>query len=294
MPDQALPSLAEGFSWRQNPSGLAYIDADTPLCRASICLQGAQVVSFQAQGRPPLLWLSPAVVLAPGKAIRGGVPLCWPWFGPDRSGRSLPQHGFARTRAWNVLGSGSAAEGALRLSLGLTDDGATRSQWPHAFSLRLDLLLGRELDLHLTATNTGDSPWPWQAAFHPYLSVPGIVGCRLQGLGGLSYRDVTQGPGLQVQAEDALAVDRALDRVYQGSPDACTLHDAAGTTVFRFTKRSARDTVVWNPGPRPVSSPPDLPLESWADFLCVEALSRDEPVELAPGAAAALGMRLTN
>jgi glucose-6-phosphate 1-epimerase len=286
-----VETLCPGVEKTVLPGGLACLKIKTPLLEALVTLQGAQVLEFKAQGQEPLLWVSPKAFFIPGKAIRGGVPVCWPWFGPSRTDAKLPQHGFARVQPWAMLSASSDADGQVGLSLGLEDSPETRRVWPFKFQLRLDLVFGSGLSVTLTAKNTDSQPWPWQAAFHPYLKVENLPACRLRGLQGLQFRNNPL-PDLQPQNEEFLVLDHAVDRVYFQSPDQAQLQDGSGRTLMTFAKQGGSATVVWTPGPSPAKSPEDLPMESWKDFVCVEALTAFEQPLLPPGASAFLNMKL--
>jgi glucose-6-phosphate 1-epimerase len=282
--------LAEGVALIHGPGGRACVKINTASTNALVSLHGGQLLSFQAAGKEPLLWLSPAAHFKAGVAIRGGVPLCWPWFGPWKGEGAQPQHGFARLRDWTVLNTLVQADGSVRLSLGFDDDLETRQVWPHPFQLRLDLRLGAQLAMELTVQNPGQDPWSWSGAFHPYLRTPDLSRCRLRGWQGLGFRH-NPDQSLGQDTEPELALGQALDRTYFKTPDRCELVDDAGRVLTRLETWGARDGVVWTPGPAPAKSPADLPPELWREFVCVEALSAAEGITLEAGATAKLGMR---
>ena len=173
------------------PGGLLFADIDNAQARASVCLQGAQLTHWQphAQGAP-VLWLSPAARYAPGSAIRGGIPVCWPWFGPAGAGAAAaPDHGFARTRDWVVTDSGQDPDGRTRLCLRLTDSDATRALWPQTFALDLHIAVGATLTLALVTRNTGTAACSITEALHSYFHVGDIGAVRLLGLEGADYTD---------------------------------------------------------------------------------------------------------
>jgi glucose-6-phosphate 1-epimerase len=174
----------------------------------------------------------------------------------------------------------------------LEDDAESLALWPHAFRLRLDLELGSDLRLTLCADNPGAQALPWQAAFHPYLSVKHLPDSRILGLGGLSFRS-TKTPGLSRQDTEELRPSGPVDRVYHHAADRCEVLDAEGRREFLVEKSGGRDTVVWTPGPGTGSNPADLPDDAWTHFLCVEALSSDEAGEIAPGASRSLSLRIS-
>ena len=158
-----LPTLNTRFAipgrlrFMEIAPGLPIIDIQTPLASARVALQGAQVLAWRPDGMPPVLWLSGAAVFQAGRAVRGGIPVCWPWFG-DRLGHSA--HGFVRTRLWELRDTRLDATGQVHLSLGLQDDADTRAVWDHAFDLELQVTVGTTLCLTLATRNTGPKPSP--------------------------------------------------------------------------------------------------------------------------------------
>lgn len=135
-----------------------------------------------------MLWLSTRAVYAPGKAIRGGIPICWPWFGPHPDDPSKPDHGFARTRTWSVLSGGAAEGDSTVLRLGLRDDEASRALWLHPFALELEVAVGAALRVSLIARSTGSEPYICTGELHSYLAVGDVTRIAIHGLGGLRLR----------------------------------------------------------------------------------------------------------
>lgn len=244
---------------------------------ATVLLHGAQLVSWIPAGDQERLYLSPLAQAGEGRAVRGGIPVCFPQFG--RRG-PLPPHGFARTRAWQwVEGAerGGVAIGVLRL----TDDAATRALWPHAFEAELSFTLtGLTLDVELAVTNTGDAPFDFSAALHTYLRVDDVRRARLGGLYAVRYIDSLSGAE-QRQEIDPFSFVGEIDRVYFDAKDPLALSTAMGRAAI--SQEGFRDVVVWNPGPDQAAALADLPDADWTGFLCVEAGAIGRPVTLAPG-----------
>lgn len=251
--------------------------------RAIVLLHGAHVVSWQVPGLGEQLYLSPTAVLADGKAIRGGVPVIFPQFeqrGPDHS---LPRHGFARTRAWQLEGHRLAADAALA-TLVLHDDEQTRALWPHAFTVELTVSLSAQrLDLELYVSHTGsegDAPWPFSAALHTYLAVSALGDVRLQGLDGCHVIDsVAQAEYIEDHPEKRFSGE--IDRIYTQAPRALLLRD--GPRRLGIQSDTFEDVVLWNPGPDKCEALADMPDDDWARMLCVEAAQIMSPPLLAPG-----------
>lgn len=231
---------------------------------------GAQVLEW-SDGDRELLFLSPGADLSGVGAVRGGIPVCFPWFGP-RPG--LPQHGFARTSRWSV-----AHRADDRISLSLRDDERTRAVWDHGFRATLDVVLSPDsLALELAVHNTSPDAWDFTAAFHPYFRV---ADSRTAGVRGIPADDAEA-------VHDALRAGRVLDVRVPGRADP-TLED--GSAALAVGAGDAFDaTQVWNPGAGHTLG--DLPGDSWREFVCVEPVRAESPLPLASGTSAVLRMTL--
>lgn len=252
---------------------------------ARLHLDGAQVTSWVPAGETDdRLFVSARAEYGRGRSARGGIPICFPQFGPFGA---LPQHGFARTTRWRVT-EGTAPAGTARLSL--TDADVARDRpaaelaaWPHPF--RAELLAqvgGNALEVTLEVTNTGTSAFAFTAALHPYFAVRDAFACEVHGLHGLRYRDALRDGAILDEHGTALAITGPLDRVYYTAPDRLELREPHRT--LRITKRGFLDAVVWNPGAAGTSSRRDFVPGDEQRMLCVEAGAIDAPVTLAPGA----------
>lgn len=267
------------------PGGLPMIEVRNPHATARISLHGAQVLSYRPQGGTDLLFVSEQAVFKSGKAIRGGVPVCWPWFGPDPQGLGRAAHGFARNRPWELRRCATLPGGATLVELGLTDSEQTRALWPHAFDLSLQITVGATLRLALTTRNRGDCAFEVTQALHSYFSVVDIARTRVTGLDGCRYRDKARGAGdgLRTQKGD-LSVAAEVDRVYQDVPAELAIEDGAGQRRIRIASEGCRTAVVWNPWIEIAAGMTDLGADACQRFVCVEtANTDDEVITLAPG-----------
>jgi len=245
---------------------------------ALVSLFGGQVLSWTPPGGAERLYLSPDAVFDGKTPIRGGIPVCFPQFADLGT---LPAHGFARTRNWSVVTERGSKDYAL-VTLGLTDDEATRVLWPHAFSAELSILLEESrLDLEFEVTNTGDGDLEFTAALHTYLAVREVEESRLEGLHGFSFRDKTDANRIKRDSGDVLLIEGETDRVY---------HDVQRPVLLREYDRSLGinadgfpDVVVWNPWIERSAAIADLPDDAFRHMLCVEAAAARQPVRLAPG-----------
>jgi len=267
------------------PGGLALLEVNNPLARARVSLQGAQLLSFQPHGQPDWLFLSPRARFEPGQPIRGGVPVCWPWFGPDPDGQGRPAHGFARQRPWQLRQIADDSDGTTRLTLALSDDAATRALWPHAFELRLDIRVGRTLRLSLSTRNTGVTAFTITQALHSYFAVDHLDAVQVLGLESCGFIDKLPGAPAQGQATgEALRFNGRLDRIYQAAPDRLRILGAAGKACLDLRSEGSRSTVVWNPGAELAATMADLGPDTHQRFVCVEtANTGDDTITLPAG-----------
>ena len=285
--DHAMPGrldLVEG------PGGLPFIRVRNDHAQALVSVHGGQVLSFQPTGAgADLLFVSEQALFQPGKAIRGGVPICWPWFGPDPQGQGRPAHGFVRTRRWDLRQTSALPNGETQVVLGLNDTADTRALWPHAFDLSLTLTIGSTLRLALTTRNTGDTAFEVTQALHSYFTVGDIAQVRVQGLDGCAYIDKAAGAGGAVRLQNGdLTVTAEVDRVYTHAPAPAPLSivDGALKRRVRIACEGSRSTVVWNPWATIAAGMADLKDDAYRRFVCVEtANAADEVITLAPGAA---------
>lgn len=262
--------------------GLPRFVITNAFAEAEVHVLGGQVTSFRPVGEEPVLWLSPLAAFAEGKAIRGGVPICWPWFGPHASRADFPAHGFARTRLWEPIEAASLPDGRARLRLGLSDDERTRALWPHAFALALTVTVGTTLELTLATTNTGDAPFTFTDALHAYLSVGDLHATRLLGLGGAPFIHSTQ-KHRGVQSGPITFDGSEVNHIHVPNRETVHLVDDARRRRIEIAKSGSLATVVWNPGEAGGTAMKDVG-GHWNEFVCIEAATcADASIELRPG-----------
>jgi glucose-6-phosphate 1-epimerase len=227
---------------------------------------GAQVVSWRHRGRE-MLWLTSTV--QEGKPLRGGIPVCWPWFGPHPSDPAQPAHGIARMAAWQVCKSYHNG-----ISLGMEHAGLTA---------QLDVMLGNDLSLTLTTHNTGPAPVTITAALHTYLAVDDIARVRVTGLDGAAYIDKIDGDARRIQRGD-LVFDREVDRIY--TADRTILHDGDRSIQV---DHDSHCLVAWNPWIAKSARLGDMAPDDYRRMVCLEtAWAGDDVRILSPGAYASL------
>ena len=278
-------AIPEHLRFTETAPGLPIIDIYTPLATARMALQGAQVLAWQPQNTPPVLWLSDTAVFQPGRAVRGGIPVCWPWFG-DLPGHSA--HGLVRTRLWDLRETGLDASGQVCLRLGLQDDAITRAVWEHAFDLELQVTVGTTLHLVLTTRNTGSKSFTLTEALHTYFSVGDIRQTTVQGLDGAHYLDKLQGYA-PAQQSGPVHFTGETDRVYLNTQADCVIDDASQNRRITVAKSGSHCTVVWNPWVEREKALGDMPCGSYQRMVCVETANAGaEVITVAPGESHAL------
>ena len=272
-----------GFCAGEN--GLPMARIENALATAEVYLHGAHLTAFQPRGHGPVLWMSPLAQFQPGKAIRGGVPVIWPWFGPHGTDSSKPQHGFARTAQWQVTATEALADGRSQLQLMLTDSDTTRALWPHAFELLLTITVGTELSVELQSRNTGEQPFSAGGALHSYFAIGDINNMVIEGLAGREYIDQLDGNRIKQQAGE-VRITAEMDRIYVNSDDTCVIHDTRLARDIQVSKSGSHTTVVWNPWQEKARAMADFSDDGFQTMVCIEAANAAaDVVRLAPGEA---------
>ena len=286
MPDDelaAVQSRCEGgaVTARRNDTGLIYLDVTSPAASARVYLQGAHVTHYQPRGASPVLFTSAASHFAPGKPIRGGVPVIFPWFGPHADRTDLPAHGFARTAEWTVRDAGVDGSRCTWVLLSLRSSDETRRVWPHDFELNYRVRVGDALDLTLEVRNTSDHAFTFEEALHTYLAVGDVRQVRVEGLDGREYIDKVDGMKRKRQS-GPIHITGETDRVYLSTPDTVTVHDPAAGRRIVVEKTGSATTVVWNPWVEKAKAMPDFGDDEWPGMLCVETANAAENAVTVP------------
>jgi glucose-6-phosphate 1-epimerase len=264
-------------------SGLVQANIAAPEGSALLFLQGGHVTDFEPGRLGPVLFTSAHSHFAPGTAIRGGVPIIFPWFGPHPTRTDLPAHGFARTLPWHLATVLPPSGGGAGVTLTLESSDETRRLWPHDFALRYTVLVGRTLDLSLEVHNTGDAPFTFEEALHTYLSVADVRQVRVEGLDGRDYLDKVDGGRRKTQS-GPITLTGETDRVYLNTPDTVTVHDPAACRRIVVSKESSATTVVWNPWVDKAKRLTDFGDDEWPRMICIEtANAAENAVILPPG-----------
>jgi glucose-6-phosphate 1-epimerase len=254
---------------------------------AVVALQGAQVLSWR-HGTREMLWLSPVSRLGTGKAVRGGIPVCWPWFGPHPNDAAKPAHGFVRTRIWGVSSTGTT-NGVASLTLACSTTPDDRSLWPHAAEAELTVTLGETLALRLTTRNTGTGAFDLSQALHTYFRVGDIGDVAIDGLAGRTYIDKLA-DGARIVEPGRITFGAEVDRIYLGDISDIALED--GARRLRIASTGSRSAVVWNPWIEKTERLGDMGASNaFRRMVCIEtANAGDDIVTLASGQQTALAV----
>jgi glucose-6-phosphate 1-epimerase len=246
--------------------------------QASVSLYAAQVLAYQPNdAKDGLLFLSERAYYADGKAIKGGVPLCWPWFGPDPKGLSRPAHGFARNSKWELLETGTTATGATRLLLGLQLNDKTRALWQGEIEARLEIVVGATLMLRLHTYNHGTEAIELSQALHTYFKVGDISMATVSGLEGKTYIDKVDG-SKQKQQSGVITIAGEVDRIYKSVSNPLVINDTALNRKIHIHSSGSHSAVVWNPWKDITAGMADLDDDDYQRFLCVETTNAGEDV----------------
>jgi D-hexose-6-phosphate mutarotase len=267
------------LGFREDASGLIVAEINNEMATASVCLQGAHLMSWRPKSQAvPVVWLSRDAKLAVGKSIRGGAPVCWPWFGAHASESGFPGHGFARTVPWQVVESGSEPDSATRITLRLAQSEKTRAQWPHDSRLDLTVIVGQTLRMELITENTGTTGFVIGEALHTYLQISDIGAVRVKGLDGCDYWDKVGGSALRKQA-GAITFSGETDRVYINTAAECVIEDDKLKRRIHIAKSGSLSTVVWTPWTEKAGKMGDMGQpDGWREMVCVESANAIENV----------------
>jgi glucose-6-phosphate 1-epimerase len=248
---------------------------------AEVHFHGAQVTHFQPKGERPVLWMSSKSRFeggAPGKPIRGGVPICFPWFGSKVGAPSAPAHGVARILAWRMGAVTREVEGNVRATFELASDDYTRALFPHDFAAVLSVTVGRTLQMDLAVHNPGSSAMTFEAALHSYFALGDVRRVAIMGLEGVPFIDQTDRDARKSGEAAPISIGRQVDRAYLGTSATVTIHDPVWQRRIVIRKSGSGTTVVWNPWVDKAKAMPDFADDEWSDMICVETANAFENV----------------
>ena len=277
-------AIANALQFEAAPGGLTRAVISTPLAEAEIYQQGAHIAHWAVRGRKPVLFLSSKSFLAPGKPIRGGVPIIFPWFGPRSGDKPGPAHGFARTALWSVESARLLNSGAVEIAFGLAADQASRALGFDAFAVRFTATIGSALSMSLDVSNQSQAPLVFEEALHSYFAVSGVRDIAVHGLEGTTYIDKTDNFSCKVQPDAPIRIGKETDQVHLSSTSACVISDPSWDRRILISKTGSNSTVVWNPWIAKAAALEDMAPDEWQAMICVETANvADNAVTLAAG-----------
>jgi len=286
--------IAEKVEFMVGEGGLPIVRISNALGVAHIALQGAHVLDFQAHGQQPLIWMSEDATYKQGKSLRGGAPICWPWFGGHAEDTSLPGHGPARTVDWLPIKSETLADGRTLVSFEIQQTNETQAMCNHPLLGRLHVTVGSSLDLVLETTNLGDTSFELGAALHTYFQVGDVRQASIEGLEGCTYLDKVDRGAHKVQ-QGPVTIEEETDRIYLGVSKHCTIIDPVMKRRISIESQGSASTVVWNPWSAVAEKMGDLGQDGYLNMLCVEtANAASNVIELAAGATHQLHAKYTS
>lgn len=276
------------LSFAENEHGLVYASISSAACTAVIYLQGAHLAEWCPSGQQPVLFLSERSIKAPGKSIRGGVPIIFPWFGARTANQYSsrtdgPSHGFARTSQWQVAETKvSGDDVVVKLTLG--PDDSTRALGYDAFHLAYELVISENLELHLTVENRSTESMFFEEALHTYFFVGDARQISIHGLGDTDYFDKTDEFKRKHQTESVLTLTGETDRPYVATEAVIEIADPVLQRRIIVGKQNSRTTVVWNPWTELTAKLADMSPDGWIQMVCIEtANALEDGIVLAPG-----------
>jgi glucose-6-phosphate 1-epimerase len=283
----AIPGV---LGFEKTASGLVVARVTTPAAEATIYLHGAHLTHWKPAGQAPAIFLSKRAEVAADKAIRGGIPVIFPWFGERHDGKAGPMHGFARISEWTLAFAAMAGE-ELHLTFTLAPNELSHSLGFDHFKLAYNMTIGHTLTLELTVLNdsgsggaqnasaemsANGSPLVFEEALHTYFAVADAREVSIDGLGGTAYLDKVDGMKRKVQPDGPLKLEGRTDRPYVNTDATCVLHDPAGARRIVVAKTGSRTTVVWNPWDKLTATMADMEPDAWLHMTCIETANAGE------------------
>lgn len=270
-------AMGELITFKVGQGGLPVAVINNEFAQAEVSIYGAHVLKYQPNGQKDLLWMSPQSIYEVGKPIRGGIPLCFPWFGPHILDSTKPQHGFARLLTWEIISTTVFFEEKTQLVLGLESNDRTKELWPYDFKAQLKVDVGEKLEVTLSYTNMGAQSFICSDALHTYFNVSDIATVKIAGLQGVTYYKGFEKEATGKQAEPYLQIKQEENRRYIKHSGECIIDDAGLNRKIYVSKKGSNVTVVWNPWEN-ARNIPDMPDDGYKTMICVEAVNAYEDV----------------
>lgn len=260
----------------EKPSGQISVKINNRHAEAEIILQGAHLIHWQPVNEEPVIWLSKDAVFEKSKSIRGGIPICWPWFGAHKDG-SLPAHGYARTALWQPVHIKQLSDGRTQLDFLLTESSVSEEYSPYNSELKIQFIIGTDLEIDLVTKNTGKEKLTITEALHTYFNVNDIKNISISGLDGCTYLDKPDG-FLAKKQDDTIHINSEVDRVYIDTSSDVIIRDPELNRCILIKKDNSESTVVWNPWKEVTCKMGDLGDEGYRYMVCVESANAENNI----------------
>lgn len=263
-------SLSASVSLQTDANGFEFLIIEHQKLSAAFALHGGHLVHFQLADQAPIIWLSKTAIFNDKKAIRGGVPVCWPWFGAadPALGENLPAHGFARTSKWALGDISESTEGVV-VELKLHSNEATLALWPFQFELTLKATLSDTLKLELITENKSATSLTYRSALHTYLNISAPENVSVSGLNEYFYNSL-KGKVLET-GDTTLLIDQAIDAIYNKANGQILLEDRKLQRTLSITNTGNDSEVLWTPWVEGAQAFADMPDNGYQTMLCIES-----------------------
>lgn len=276
-------AIAGNLVFEEGAGGMQFAQVRNQQATARICLQGAQLIEWAPLNEAPVIWLSKDARFSQGKSIRGGVPICWPWFGPHRTEAGFPAHGYARTVAWDVIATRAIPDGRTQIVFRLHENDTSQSLWGLDTPVECRITIGTQLDIELVTRNQQDESVSLTEALHTYFEVGDISRISILGLDNTEYLDKVDA-GQRKMQHGVVTINSEVDRIYVATAASCIIDDPVLQRKIHIDKSGSQSTVVWNPWIEKANKMGDLGEQGYRHMVCVESGNAAENVvTLAPG-----------
>jgi len=267
----------------EGKGGLTVIEINNEYAQAVISLYAGQVLSFKPVTQTQdMMFLSDQAYFQEGKAMKGGSPVCWPWFGPDPEDQGRSSHGFVRNRMWSMRSLTSTQDGLTQVIMGLVDTPETRAIWDYSFDLALVITVGSSLTIELITHNTGDTAFKITQALHSYFKIGDITKVKVLGLDDKSYLDKVD-HGKQKTQTGTVTFTQECDRIYLDVPSELVIDDSAINRKIKVRATNSKTAIVWNPWSQISANMADLADLDYQNFVCVETANAANEIIEVPG-----------
>lgn len=269
--DFSFQTETSNLYFRMGEGNIPVIEIQNQYASARISLQGAHLLSWQPVGEDEVIWLSTDANFAEAKSVRGGIPVCWPWFGAHEDNASYPAHGFARTVCWQVTGVRQLPAGEVQITFKLDTEQLAdnyKVMWPQASVAEYSLTIASTLTLELTTSNASEQAITISEALHTYFNVEDVSITTVHGLDGIDYLDKPDGFKRKTQAGD-VSINSEVDRIYVNTSGEVVIKDRK--RKIHIKKQGSQSTIVWNPWKTLAEEMADLGEDGYLNMLCVES-----------------------